>query len=143
MAPKSDERSAGFTLVELLVAMIIIGMLAAVAVPVFLRQKVKARETAAKSDVSVLVKELSAVAVDGTPTSLALLSDAANGTWTLTSTVAGDARETSGRLSPGNDASLLWSTSTPGQFCVTVTPSAGSSAWSGSESALFLGPACS
>ena len=47
---KAQEENEGFTLIELLVVIIIIGILAAIAIPVFLNQRQKGYDAQAKSD---------------------------------------------------------------------------------------------
>lgn len=53
---REKDRSEGFTLIELLVVIIIVGILSAIALPSFLNQSIKAKQSEAKAYVSSLYR---------------------------------------------------------------------------------------
>ena len=105
------DKDQGFTLIELLVVIIIIGILAAIAIPVFLNQRKKAVDASLKSDLhnAAVIVETWAVDHPGDPI----------GAWQV---VQPTPEVTSGvltglRLSPGTRM-VLGSSPTVGAWCL-------------------------
>ena len=61
---KNLRKSQGFTLIKLLIVIIIIGILAAIAIPMFLSQRDKAKEASVKEAVHTLQIGIQSYAVD-------------------------------------------------------------------------------
>jgi prepilin-type N-terminal cleavage/methylation domain-containing protein len=106
-----NRKDNGFTLIELLVVVIIIGILAAIAIPIFLHQREKAVDASEKSDAHSLAIQLESYYTDDQ-------SYPDNATYSFTAPNAVVGSETV-RLSPG-DVPTVYLNSSGNAYCISV-----------------------
>ncbi len=130
----------GHTLIELLIVIVILGLLAAIAVPMLVKLTSRARTASAKSDADTINKQVLAAVIDGAITRLAYDPVAKQITWTNADATTGNAvvSPTTGNvLQLTGDATSAVTGGT--RYCVTVTSKDGDAWHAGSDAGLQAG----
>jgi type IV pilus assembly protein PilA len=107
------DEDEGFTLIELLVVILIIGILAAIALPSFLGQSDKAKDSSAKSDARNMVSQVESCYTATSDYTLCDGDDVALDKGGITATV------TATGTSPGTGYTVLATSSTNNTFTIT------------------------
>ena len=112
------EKEEGFTLIELLVVMIIIGILAAIAIPVFLSQRQKGYDASVKSDLRTIANEMESYNTDAQA-----YPAAGTGAYPTVTIGTGTVRVSSG------NSFQWWLNGTGSAYCVAGVNTKGTHAW--------------